>query len=53
VEALKAALLPLCHRCWAGEKDHLTRAELLDALEHNADIAPGDKERTVAMLKGR
>jgi putative phosphoesterase len=52
VEALKAALLPLCHRCWAGEKEHLTRAELLDAIEHHAEIPPGDREKAVAVLTG-
>ena len=51
VEALKAALLPLCHRCWAGEKEHLTRSELLDAIERHADMPPGDRERIVTILK--
>jgi hypothetical protein len=53
VEALKAALLPLCHRCWAGEKAHLTRSELLDAIEHHADIPPGDREKAVVAFTGR
>jgi hypothetical protein len=28
-EALKEAILPLCHLCWTGEKQTMTRAEIL------------------------
>jgi len=53
LEALKKAILPLCHPCWAGEKRHITRAELLNEIERNTDIAPTDKEKVVAILSER
>jgi putative phosphoesterase len=53
LEALKKAILALCHPCWAGEKQYMTRAELLSAIERNASIAPTDKEKVVATLSER
>ena len=50
LEALKAAILPLCHPCWAGEKQHINRAELLNAIESSTDIAPIDREKVIAIL---
>ena len=50
IEALKNAILPLCHPCWAGEKRHITRAELLDVLEGDTTIAPADREKVLAVL---
>jgi putative phosphoesterase len=50
LQALKEAVLPLCHPCWRGEKRHITRAELLGAIERNTDVAPADRETVVAIL---
>jgi putative phosphoesterase len=50
IAALKNAILPLCHPCWAGEKQHVSRAELLDVLEGDTSIAPADREKVVAIL---
>ena len=53
LEALKEAILPLCHPCWTGEKRHITRAELLNAIESSMDIAPIDREKVIAILSER
>jgi putative phosphoesterase len=50
LEALKAAILPLCRPCWRGEKQHITRAELLSAIESSTDIAPIDREKVITIL---
>ena len=50
LEALKEAILPLCHPCWTGEKRHITRAELLNGIESSTDIAPIDREKVIAIL---
>jgi putative phosphoesterase len=52
LKSLKEAILPLCHPCWAREKQYMTRAELLGEIERNAGIAPTDKEKVVAILSG-
>ena len=52
-EALKNAILPLCHPCWTGEKEYMTRAELLNEIECNTSIAPTDREKVVAILSER
>lgn len=52
-ETLKNAILALCHPCWAGEKEYITRAELLNEIECNTSIAPTDKEKVVAILSER
>jgi len=49
-EALKRAMLPLSHRCWAGEKQCITRAELLDEIERSTTISATDREKVVAIL---
>lgn len=49
-EALKGAILPLCYPCWAGEKSHVTRAGLLNAVERATDISPPDRHKVVATL---
>jgi hypothetical protein len=51
-EALVEAVLPLCHRCWAGEKPYLTRSELVSQIKGDADIPAVDKEKIVAILSG-
>jgi putative phosphoesterase len=53
LEALKRAVLPLSHRCWAGEKQYITRAELLKAIERGTTISATDREKVVAILAGR
>ena len=50
ISAIKEAILPLCHPCWAREKRYVTRAELLDAVERGAGIAPDDREKMIAIL---
>ena len=50
LEALKGAILPLCYPCWAGEKSHMTRAELLNAIERATDISLPDRHKAVAIL---
>jgi len=52
-EALRRAILPLSHRCWAGEKQYITRAELLDEIERSTTISAADREKAVAILAGR
>jgi hypothetical protein len=53
LEALKGAILPLCHQCWTGKKQHMTRAELLNEIKHNTSVAPTDKEKVIAILSER
>jgi len=53
LEALKRAILPLSHRCWAGEKQYITRAELLNEIERSTTISATDREKVVAILAGR
>ena len=53
LEALKGAILPLCHPCWTGEERHITRVELLGAVESSTDIAPIDREKVIAILSER
>ena len=53
LEALKEAILPLCHPCWTGEKRHVTRTELLSAIESSTHIAPTDREKVIAILSER
>lgn len=50
IEALRDALLPLSHLCWAGEKEYITKAEMLEVVEGDANIAPMDKEKVMAIL---
>jgi hypothetical protein len=50
LEALKEAILPLCHPCWTGEKRHITRAELLSTIESSTGIAPIDSEKVITIL---
>lgn len=42
--------LPLAHRVWAGEKPHVTLADLLGAVK-TADIKEGTRGRITAVLK--
>ena len=50
LEAIKGAILPLCHACWSGTKSHITRVELLREIKGNTGIAPTDKEKVMAIL---
>lgn len=50
LQALKEAILPLSHPCWTGEKQYVTRAELLYEIKRNTSIAPTDKEKVLAIL---
>jgi putative phosphoesterase len=48
--ALKDAILPLCHPCWAGGKPHISRGELISQIEDNPNIPIDDREKIVAIL---
>ena len=50
LEALKEAILPLCYPCWTDEKKHITRAELLSAIESSTELAPTDREKVITIL---
>ncbi len=49
-EALKSAILLLCHLCWAGEKRQITRAEIIRQIETDSDIDEEDKRKVMAIL---
>ncbi len=49
-EALKSAILLLCHLCWAGEKRQITRAEIIRQIETDSDIGEEDKRKVMAIL---
>ena len=49
--ALKEAILPLCHRCWAGQRPPITREELLRQVKGSPRIAPADRQRALAILQ--
>jgi hypothetical protein len=53
LQAVKDAMLPICQPCWTGEKQFVTRAELLDAVERGAGIVPSDREKVLSILSGR
>jgi putative phosphoesterase len=51
LDALKQAILPLVRPCWTGEKLHVTGEELLGAIESSVGVAPGDREKVIAILR--
>jgi hypothetical protein len=51
--AVKGAMLSVCQPCWTGGKQFVTRAELLDAVERGAGIAPSDREKVLSILSGK
>ncbi len=53
LEALNKTILPLCYPCWAGEKQHITRAELIAKIGNSGSIFEDDKEKALVILAGK
>ncbi len=52
MDALVAAILPLCHPCWIDPELRISRSDLLDLIRDNAAIASADREKVLAILSG-
>lgn len=48
--ALKASCYRLAHRCWSGEQDLITRADLLKMVETDPAIVPADRATARVLL---
>jgi putative phosphoesterase len=51
-EALRAAVLRISHRCWAGEQPAITRADLLAEVRGDPEVPIVDKAQVERILSG-
>jgi len=49
-ESVKTSILLLCHLCWMGEKQQITRADLIRQFETDTDIIDEDRQKVMAVL---
>ena len=49
--AVRAAVRTVAHRCWAGEQEAITRADLLASLEQAAGVPDEVRDQALALLK--
>jgi putative phosphoesterase len=52
-EAVKEAILTMCHRCWSGEKLRLSRNEMMDGIARSDGLHPVDREKILTALSAR
>jgi uncharacterized protein len=49
-DLIRQLLLPLAHRCWSGEQNHITRTDVLVHLEQSDNLSPDLKAEIRTLL---